>query len=78
MRPTDFSIRLAFNLGAQARIEGCPLDSNPFSSGTQGTLYSWWEQGYLDVHLFWGQALPRGTFPPPLRRVKFEDLSLIA
>jgi ribosome modulation factor len=54
MNDTD-DLRLAFNQGSQARIDGKPLSDNPYQE--RGRLRNYWEQGWHDVDWHWPKAL---------------------
>lgn len=47
-------LRLAFNLGCDARIAGLPLGHNPYCGGTD--LARCWRAGWFDVDAHWGEA----------------------
>jgi hypothetical protein len=46
--------RRAFNLGSDARIDGVPLNSNPYPSDSV-TNHIAWRMGWLDVSENWGK-----------------------
>jgi hypothetical protein len=49
-------LRLAFNLGCDARLSGLPLDHSPYCGGTD--LARYWRAGWFDVDVHWGEARP--------------------
>lgn len=49
------NLRRAWNLGAQARIDGQTLAACPYSTN-QAWHYRWWRLGYRWCETHWGSA----------------------
>lgn len=53
----------AFNQGSDARINGEPQTTNPYTGGgsPEGSA---WHRGWRDADLYWGSEVTRRTFRP--------------
>lgn len=55
----------AFNQGADARLAGRPLDSNPFPPGSNAKRL--WAAGWKDANDHWGQRARKYRSIPALK-----------
>lgn len=68
--PEDDAQRQAFNRGCDARLAGLPPTANPFRQGEEEVrLFKRWEDGWWDVHRFWGAKVGGRWAYTPLPKV---------
>ena len=51
---SDAGYRRGFNEGADARLRGAGLRTNPHSRKDESVAYYSWREGWLHVDAFWG------------------------
>lgn len=66
----DSPSRTAFNAGCDARLRGEPRTRNPYFENA--TMWRCWNEGWSDVHRYWGARVYHRWHVTPLPPVQEE------